>query len=199
MTGLRQILPTKSKKHGSAVDYLLDRKLMKPRDAIQYLNECVRAATGQYTIAWDNIIGCERKYSTERIEALRDEWRDPYVDLDKAIRLFAGCRSVLGREELAKVLDEIALLSADRKFKGTPWLTKLSENLLWGESVDWCDKYGQLVWLLYTVGFLGIKRSAGAVAEFSYQGGSRYRTIVDLADGHAFEIHPAFRAGLGIT
>jgi hypothetical protein len=83
---LSEMLPNVNKRSENPLSYILNRTLMRPRDAILYLNACVREATGKDKINWENIHQAERPYSNERLLALRDEWKDPTLGSTKSLK-----------------------------------------------------------------------------------------------------------------
>jgi hypothetical protein len=142
-----------------------------PRDAILYLNLCVREATGKDKMSWENIHQAERAYSNERLLALRDEWKDPYLGIEKLFEKFQRKPAKLSETGITEILDEIALLPAEMNFLESKWLTTICEPIYSGESAKktWYEIYGQLVSLLYNIGFIGIAKGPHGRAQYSYE------------------------------
>lgn len=197
---LQGLLPNKNPQRGDPLDYILDKTLMRPRDAIFFLNACLRQASGRERISWEHIQIAEKEYSQERLDALRDEWKDPYFDIDKVLRLFAQQPSRMTCREIARVLDEIALLVVDDKFRGTAWLTKLCDTLLEADIADmeWFDYYGPPMNLLYNIGFLGVAKNERDPARYSTADTANELTTADVTEHSRFEIHPAFQRALDV-
>src|SRR5690349_8786432 len=65
----------------SGVDYLLDTTLMRPRDAIQFLNASLELAVGEPQITARMLRDAEAKYSQQRRTAIADEWSEIYPHL----------------------------------------------------------------------------------------------------------------------
>jgi hypothetical protein len=70
------------------------------------------------------------------LEALRDEWKDPYYDIDRVFELFRGRPWSFGVSTLYDVCENAALLLSDSApsrgttpFQGTAWLTPLCERI----------------------------------------------------------------------
>jgi hypothetical protein len=61
---------------------------MKPRDAITFLNLSIREAAGSDRITWEDIGRAEVAYSQTRLNALRDEWKDPYIGIEQIFECF---------------------------------------------------------------------------------------------------------------
>ncbi|HEU5381506.1 MAG TPA: hypothetical protein VFV38_39295 [Ktedonobacteraceae bacterium] len=197
---LAEMLPKANKEAGDPLAYLLSRTMLRPRDAILFMNACIREAAGRDRITWDHIRRAEKIYSDERLLALRDEWKDPYFDIDKAFECFRSKPYRMTQHELTTVLDNIAELLADPKFLGTIWLTKLSETI-WApgsSQLTWFEWYGPLVNLFYHISFLGIAKGPQGTASYSYHALERALEASDIPANAYFEIHPAFRRALNV-
>jgi hypothetical protein len=197
---LEDILPRGNKSVGDAIDYILKRTLMRPRDAISYLNACFREAIGKERMTWENMRQAEKIYSQDRLLALRDEWKDPYFEVDKFFNFFRNKSSQLSRSDLAEILNDVALLIADEKFQGTTWLTPMCENI-WAGDKDktWEELYAKLTDMLFTIGFLGYKKARSNDAIYSYDDIKKVNSVNDIRTIEHFEIHPAFLVALDIT
>lgn len=195
---IEELLPKYSKQQGEPLHYILERTLLRPRDAIQFLNECLRESSGNSTISWKSIVIAERRYSIERLRALRDEWKDPYLDIDKVFEIFRRKPSRMSQAQIMSALDDAALLQADEHFLGNRWLTPLCDDIYAAECLPWYVMYGPLVRLLYSTGFLGLAKSAHSDAIFSYQDEERAQHSANLRDGTFFVIHRAFHQALDI-
>src|SRR4051812_27683225 len=55
----------------SAADYILDRTLLRPRDAILFVNNCLIEAEGKTEITGSIIKTAEKNYSATRLESLQ--------------------------------------------------------------------------------------------------------------------------------
>jgi hypothetical protein len=152
---IRDLLPLANKTRGNALTFILSRTLMRPRDAIAYLNECFVLASGRSRLTWKDLETAEKPYSLKRLLALRDEWKPTYPDIDKLFKLFTRCLSPMTREELTRRLEESVLLLADAKFQGILWMTDLTESIWSNVASEWVDMYYPLLRLLFNIGFIG--------------------------------------------
>lgn len=198
---LDELLPNVNRSRGDALDFILDRTLMRPRDAIMYLNAAVREGGGRRKLSWDDIRGAEQEYSKERLRALRDEWKDPYLDIDQVLEVFRGSTSAFGRDRMSLQLDEVAMVLALPDFRGGVWLTQLCDQLLFGSGEkSWVEQYGKLVTLLYDIGFIGISENTRDRPIFSYESDAEIDVkSLEVTDRTRFVIHPAFRAALSVA
>ena len=184
---------------GDALDYVFERTMLRPRDVIMYLNAAVRVAGEPRKLNWGHITGAEDEYSKDRLRALRDEWRDPYLDIDKALEEFRDAPAVMSREEFTDRLDNIALLPADTTFRGTTWLSQFTEDIFEGNSdrKPWEQLYGALTNLLFEIGFLGVAYPQSYQEIYSYTlEGRADSPAIDMSPSTRFVIHEAYRAAL---
>lgn len=194
-------MPTPNKTRGDALDTILDRTMLRPRDAIMYMNAAIKVADGPRRLTWDQIQGAEDEYSRDRLAALRDEWRDPYLDIDKILAVFKGCPETLDELEMTERLNDIALLPEDPAFRGTVWLSRLTDRIFESSSLEqpWSYLYGPLAAFLYRIGFLGfVSSSDGKVSFHDSPDGDVGHLAVDFPPHSRFVIHPAFRRALGV-
>ncbi|MCA1606109.1 MAG: hypothetical protein LC775_11705, partial [Acidobacteria bacterium] len=75
---ISDILPPANKTRGNSLSFILQRTLMRPRDALAYVNECLSLAAGKSRATWADVTSAEPAYSRNRLLALRDEWKPSY-------------------------------------------------------------------------------------------------------------------------
>jgi len=198
---LADMLPKSTRGDGHPVDYVLDRTLMRPRDAITFMNEAVRLASGHNRITWTMLRLAEKTFSDERLLALRDEWKSSYRDIDKVLLQFRDKPVTMTKAELGAVLDDVAMLIGDPAFKGRAWMEPMFSRL-WapgGQERTWEEIYGPIVDLLYNVSFLGIAAGPHAKPRYSYEGMAPQRATAEVMETTVFKIHPMFARGLELT
>ncbi|MFL5799605.1 MAG: P-loop ATPase, Sll1717 family [Actinomycetota bacterium] len=200
VNSVRDLLPPTTKSQGRALDYILDRTLMRPRDAIAFLNEALGVAAGKPRIDWSDLREATLPYSRGRLLALRDEWKLTYPDIHKLVLLFKGVKSPLTKDGFTKLLDEGMLLGTDQDFGGSRWLTDLAEPM-WqphSEDVSWAELYGPLTELLYRIGLIGCASSAGAAPTYAYDNAEFAEQSAKLTRTSHFAVHPMFHSALEI-
>ncbi|WP_203661646.1 P-loop ATPase, Sll1717 family, partial [Actinocatenispora rupis] len=167
---LTDVLPSTNKTRGDALAFILRRTLMRPRDAISYLNECYQLNGGRPRISWDCIHQAQPYYSRGRLLALRDEWKPTFPGIDRVFELFRGASVKMDQDEFRKRLDEAVLLMADSGFSGTVWMTKLGEPILNStDTDDWSEVYQPLTRMLFEIGFIGGSDRSSSHAVWSYE------------------------------
>ena len=149
---------------------MLDRTLLRPRDAIAFVNECLDLGAGRTRLTWEMILSAEREYSAKRLLALRDEWKSTYPGVDRLLAKFSGASARMDRAEFQERLEECMLLLGEPEFPGVRWLTQLSERM-WAPASrepSWHELYQPLAAMLYSIGVIGCAhRGVGAPVFFS--------------------------------
>jgi hypothetical protein len=196
--GIADVLPESGRARGNPMDYILERTLMRPRDVISFLNECLTDAVGKTRLTWSDITAAEARYSRNRLLGLRDEWKTNYPGINKAFDLFRGAPYEMTQGEITTYLDNVALLMVDRQFEGVQWVTEIGEPVWSGAAAPeaWSDSYQPLVKFFYDIGFLGI--SDGRVTSFAHDKPGLADAPSNLRPSTRYSVHPAFRPTLGV-
>ncbi len=78
--GFGDVFPLRMKKENT-LDFIVDRTLMRPRDAIMFINFCISHAEGKTMISEKIISDAEADYSRDRLRSIADEWYSDYPNL----------------------------------------------------------------------------------------------------------------------
>lgn len=106
LDSISDLLPSANKTRGYALDYILERTLMRPRDAISFINECFSRHLSKDHLTWEAIISAETAYSEKRLLALRDEWKPTYPDIQMVLEVFRKAPQPMTKQQLSDYLDE---------------------------------------------------------------------------------------------
>lgn len=199
LSNIHDLLPAATKTR-DPLSFVLNRTLMRPRDAIAYVNEAVREGVDRKRLTWEHLKSVETTYSHKRLLALRDEWKGSYADIDKVLHLFDRRPVPMTRDEFTGLLDEAILLLSDESFDGKTWMLELGQAA-WGGggASDWFDVYQPLTRLLYRIGFIGCARHKGAPETYAFDDMEYAERASNLETDALFYVHRAFRATLDIT
>lgn len=198
-TTLAEWLPNANKTRGNPLDYLLERTLMRPRDAIAFANECFRRGVGKTKLTWQDMHAAERIYSSKRLLALRDEWKATYPGIDQAVDRFRHGPVVMTRAEFTERLDQVMLLLAEPSFPGVLWLTKVTGSM-WnsGQEATWYELYEPLLQLLYSIGLIGCAKTSSAAPVFHLEDPDFVTRESNLDRVTSFFIHRTYHTGLDL-
>ncbi|MEO8528907.1 MAG: hypothetical protein ABI435_07495 [Pseudolysinimonas sp.] len=197
---LRELLPHANRARGNPIDYLLDRTLMRPRDAIAFANECLAEAAGKASISWDAIQTAERSYSAKRLLALRDEWKGTYPGIDAVVEKFRASPGRMTIEDLERRLDDCMLLISDPAFTGVRWMTEVS-RAMWESSIataSWYSLYQPLLSVLYRIGVIGCAPQSAAAPVFFSGDPFLVDSESSLVRCKSFYVHRMFQKALDV-
>ena len=193
-----ELLPNANRARGNPIDYLLDRTLLRPRDAIAFANACIANGAGRSRLTWNDIQAAEREYSENRLLALRDEWKPTYPGIDQVLAKFRSSPSRMSRQQLQELLDDAMLLLGDPEFPGVLWLTRLSRTM-WEPGYDsWFDLYQPLTDFLYQIGFLGCALGATRDPTFYLDDPLLLRSESTVERVTGFYVHMAYHEALDV-
>lgn len=169
------------KSRASPEKYLIDRTFKRPRDILSFVRFSLEmaVANGHEKIISDDVYEAERsEYSKSKYEDILIEYKDQYPFIKTLLDRFSNQRHELSKNEIDEILDDFISSEQIRS------LTK-----------------GDLLQLLYGIGFLGFKKvgNAGIGKKFGthffyYYDGEELKSEIN-----EFYIHPAFRKHLGIV
>lgn len=193
------LLPNETHADTSGIDYILDRTLLRPRDAIRFANECLTKGAGKSRLEWDDILAAEVHYSESRLRALTDEWATTYPQLTSIVNAFEGSKESFIKSDLQQVLDRIseAVLSAP---PGAPaWFRSATDILYQPGDRAFSKNYGELVRILFRIGFVGLQLSFNSGVVYSYDDSNYCKRDERLESTYLFHIHPAFHRALNLS
>lgn len=152
--------------------YILNRTLMRPRDLLRFLRECVSVAVNRNhdKVLERDILQAEKTYSEDQLQEVSFELQDISSEFPDVLYGFIGAPVTLSTKDIEQRLSSSGIQEKD--------MTKVFQLLLW-------------------FGFLGILDRA-AEERFSYQ--YHYgveRMLKEANTAPVFVIHPAFRTALG--
>jgi hypothetical protein len=149
-------------------DYMVDRTLMRPRDMIAFVNECLNEAQGNYEVTATTIKRAETLFSTKRKDSLEQEWQSAYPSIKRLMNLLASKKkSLLTMSELcgSSEVDDLAMAIYTENRIGFDPLYEISKAHCNGSSNSTAK---MIVSILYRVGAIGVKLQAGVRYQFSH-------------------------------
>src|ERR1019366_1096146 len=196
-SSIASILPAANNTMGIPIDYLLDRTLLRPRDAIAFANECLAVGVGKDRLSWADIKTAERSYSVKRLLALRDEWKATYPGINGVLEKFRRCPVRMTIGEFQQRLDDIMLLLSEPDFEGVKWLTEVT-SAMWtaGPNTTWFEMYQPLTQILFNVGLIGMSSRSSANPLYLSDDAHWVEQESNIERAEYFYIHRAYHEGL---
>ncbi|WP_286780494.1 hypothetical protein [Enterobacter sp. 56-7] len=194
-----EILPNPNARRGNALEYLLDRTLLRPRDFISFVRECLAQSEGKSQISWDSIHRAEIVYSENRLLALRDEWKTNYPGIDLVFETFRNADGRMSRENMQRRLDDCIMLLAEDRFTGVGWLTPLGDAVLGGAAeLSWARRYGPILRMLFDIGFLGVSAAGKRTPVFAVDEPNALKFDQQIDRIEAFYVARAYHSALEV-
>lgn len=178
-------------------DYMLERTFLRPRDVISFVNHAIENANDKSFFTLDIIKKAEIYYSIDRLHALEDEWGENYGDLEKVFYFlkfkFNGFRlkSIRDDEFESIYFDENYLDNYRGEFLDVIHKWKKDE-------IKFNSFLKEIIYLLYFIGIIGIKKSANYRISFFYDKDVLI-TLNDINNDCKIYVHKAFYSVLKIN
>lgn len=180
------------------VDYLFNRTLYRPRDAIAFVNECLKQAYGLPRITVQTVRLAEIEYSAQRVDYLCYEWIGHFPRLADYLPILEKMPNNFKLSSLSKSkVDEICLQHciADGEFSKDPVIqaghTYLNNSSLHAFIIV-------LTKVLFQVGAVGIKTDSFSGQIWSFLG-TRIPSDGQIKPSSELFIHPMLWSKLGIN
>jgi len=192
----RDILPAQIDKQ-PAIDYLVERTLMRPRDIIQFFNHCISHATNNPAFTPEIVKKAEADYSRSRLRALADEWHADYPNLIR----FAGFLksrpqqfrvSEVDTTEAVELCLEIVADDPDGKGELMDSARRVTDGKVSPE-----DFRSILFQTYYKVGLVALKMETFESTEWSITG-RRNISATEIRPDTRVSVHPCFWRALGV-
>lgn len=163
-----------------AYEFILERTMLRPRDAIDFVNLCLSHADGQVELTEDDVLEAEQGYYTSRKNALSDEWRSTYKGIESYIDSIS-----LVKNDLFTV-DSLKQTGVDGKI--LEFLIDRTGHINEKESEIIATNFNEIVHIWFSIGLIGYKISSTRVVYSSYN-----KPRLDITDfTKEFVVHPLF-------
>lgn len=192
----RELLPKMGRRE-TALDYILERTLRRPRDIITFFNFCIARAVDRPDITKQILLDAEGEYSVDRRKSLEQEWRADYPDLHEFIDLFKKRPPQFRLSEITQ--DELTQFTIDyttRHSKPEGALGSLTFRYFNSVISDGVFR-AAIASIMYSIGFLGIKTESYTGMQFvGPESGNLTPSEID--DDCLCSVHKMYWRALGI-
>lgn len=174
----------------SAIDYIVERSMMRPRDIINFVNLCIIEADGENEISENNVLKAEEKYKVERLQALEHEWSNVYGNIELYINILYKLGNCFYYKDL--IQDKYRDIET-MVYEGTknPECS-LAESFFGTADSDFAKECNirELLNCMYAIGLIGIKKETGVKYATPT---APTLTVLDYNDNIQFCIYPLFK------
>ena len=157
----------------SSSEYILDRTLLRPRDAIMFVNTCIIEAQGKTEITNSIIKLAEKKYSSDRLDSLRDEWFVEHPNLVKYIEILHNRNSSFRVNNISKEdLEPLILELLQSQIENGDIVVRSAHNYFnsrYPETDAIFKQFRQnILYVLYKIGIVGVKVDGSSSVRWSH-------------------------------
>lgn len=196
---LSEILPlaSKKKKNLKGFNYMIERSFNRPRDIIDFFNTCIALVDGKNRIPQEVIRKAEKTYSTNRLQALEDEWLENFGDLRQIYGFLYNSTTSFHIADILSNAEDffVSFLSSheDNSIAGI-WKTNIEE---FKKSCDTKELVMEALIILYELGMIGFKKDGQSQKHFI---DDTFLPInkTDIEENSRFYIHPMFQSALKV-
>ncbi|MFA0026032.1 DNA repair protein, partial [Vibrio sp. 10N.261.49.A5] len=165
----KDIFPSATKGGGQlAIDFIMERTLFRPRDALQFINECFKVSYGRERISWRSIYAAEAQYSEKRLKSLKEEWGEVYPSFDETIEIVRGLQTSFKRSDLSDARLEHIITDLYDQQTDDPCVLAAKEYFDNTGDIKQTEILNKILICLYRVGAIGIKISALSTFMWSF-------------------------------
>ena len=196
----KDVLPPKID-DSSAIDYILTRTFLRPRDVIMFFNLCIDQARDTPVIRPQMVKEAEGEYSRNRLRSLADEWAADYPFLMRLLDPLKGRSSQFTLSEISDdSILELALILIDIRAseKGADDHLRRAIKEIEQDPARTDDFRRWLAAVLYRTGAVGLKLEAFEKVVWSVSG-QRSVSISEIQSSAKVSVHPCYWRGLGIN
>ncbi len=179
-------------------DYLMQQTLLRPRDAILFVNECIARASDKGQIGVQIVQDAEGTYSQKRVDSLHEEWGTIYPKIDSYLRIFSR-RAVSIKvtelsEESIRSWVETDLLASSSDIADP--VAKAASLCFLEEKISHFRFLLTLIDALYRVGAIGIKPDAASPEYWSFFS-DHVPSEGTIKPSSTIRLHPVFWRAVG--
>lgn len=164
-----------------ADEFILNRTMLRPRDAIDFINKCFSAANGKTVIQIHELTTAEEYYFDSRKKALKDEWKAVYPEVDTYV-------DILLRFVKKQTFNTDVLHKLKNDIKESLIATNNMDDMIVQKAVEDKDVIQDLLEIWFKIGVVGIRKDKNIILYSNFS--KRHLNVVDYSKD--FYIHPLF-------
>ena len=185
--------------------YIVGRTLLRPRDAIAFINACFKEADGQNTVSPKVIQSAELIYSRQRLNALVEEWQSLHPGIQHVISVLENKKEKFSISEIIiqELIETVILKISVDSYEYKDVLIKLCDSYISADNkISSASQLfsiaSQIMSILYKIGAIGLKPIKAHPVQWSYQNNPSIFPNQITLDAEAW-VHPMLWKAVGIT
>jgi hypothetical protein len=181
----------------SALDYMIDRTFLRPRDLLTFVNLAILESLGKGHISPSAIKHAEGDYSRDRFRSLADEWFADYPNLTRVTDLLKKRPATMRISDVSvEQVNEFCLNWVANGIEHDDVFSRAAQSVVDARfsAEDFCR---EVVYHLYQVGLVGLKLETYEGVFWSYRD-ERSVSPAEIRSDSRFSIHRMFWRVLGV-
>ena len=180
----------------TAIEFILERTLLRPRDAIALVNLSIENSDGSSKISVSAIRRAENAYSVGRVAALRDEWAGDFPDVQVTWPLLRGIQRVIDVDSLPLERFEVVALEHAAQTRIPSPISRAAASLMEGRMSP-SQFRDEVIAVWHHIGLVGLKMGAAEHVLWTYRGDRAVRPA-ELNGGVRMHVHRLAVPALGV-
>jgi hypothetical protein len=178
--------------------YMIERTMLRPRDIIFFVNECIEISDGRDKLTADVVKHAEENYSQKRLTSLFHEWQLAFPHLKYYISFIHNFKANFQLNQLTEehILARFEESSNEIYNMDSDPVTQRVNRLYAGEG-NFNSIRAYIVQVFYDVGVVGIKLGSTSSVKWSHNSNFRISTS-QISSGSVLHIHPMYYRALNI-
>lgn len=192
---IREILPTSRKKSSRiAIDYILERTFLRPRDIIDFFNKIINISS-ELKFTWEVLHDAERGYSRTRYQALLEEWKKCFDGIEICTSILPKVQTKFAYNDINTEL--IMEIFTDYKNENFAFIHGLMKQA--GVAHDIEEILPTILDAFYIMGIIGISLKNNHIINYSFFDDINSQIFQrTMVKEYHYSIHPMFYQEFGV-
>jgi hypothetical protein len=181
----------------TSIDFILERTLRRPRDVLQFVNECFSIAYERERISWRAMLAAEAQYSEKRLKSLKEEWGDVFPSFEDTVEILRNIKATFTRSMIKETSLEDILMSLSEGDMRDPCVAIVRKYYEANSTVKESEILIAMFSCLYRIGVIGLKISSADTYIWSHIDQSSV-TKGEIKRADHFKVHKMLHRSLDI-
>jgi len=181
----------------TSMDFIIERTLRRPRDALQFVNECFAIAYERERISWRAMLAAESQYSEKRLKSLKEEWGNVFPSFEDTVEVIRNIKSTFTRSMIKDTTMEDIMVNLSEGDSRDPCVAIVHKYYEANSAVKESEIQTIMLSCLYRVGVLGLKVSSSDTYIWSHVDQSSV-TKGEIKRAEHFKVHKMLHRSLDI-
>ena len=198
LVSINDLFPKPRKGGGqTAIDFIIERTLRRPRDVLQFVNECFAIAYERERISWRALLAAEAQYSEKRLKSLKEEWGNVFPGFEETVEILRNIKATFSKSMVKDTVLEEVMIGLSAGDLRDPCVATVKKYYEPNSNIKESDLLIAMLSCLYRVGAVGLKASSVDTYIWSYVDQSS-ATRGEIKRAEHFKVHKMLYRSLDI-